>query len=209
MPRGRGLTAAALVTQLGVLGLTAALWEGSRLVAVGALIFFVGCGLFLRQVAWMLAHPKPPPRELRRPDLGRWHLAAAFGYLAVAGGLAAAILAFPRSPLRVALLTFYGVALLVGFLSQMVVGISVRILPLYAWLRDFAAGDFTSVPRSPHQRPARVAHHLTFWGWSLATPLLGFGLAGGDTGTTRLAGALLALAAASSLAQTGYLLRDA
>lgn len=207
MPRGAGPLMATLMTQLGVLGIAVTLWFGSRLAVIAMLVFMAGCGAFIRQVRWMLAHPKPPPKALRRPDLGRWHLASAFVYLVIATGVGSVVVAWPASSQRSALLTGYGVALFVGFLSQMVVGISVRLLPLYTWMRDFSAGGFEQVPLSPHRRVVRPAHHLTFWSWSLAVPLLGVGLAVGEASLTRLGGTLLAIATVSSLAQIGYQLR--
>lgn len=209
LPRGGRLIVAVLTTELGVLGIGAALFAGSSMLPVAALVLVAGTLVFLDQVRWMLAHPKPPPRQRRHPDLAHAHLAAAFVYLTIAVGLGSAIVLRPQSPYRMQLLMAYGVTLLVGFLSQMVVGISVRILPLFTWMRDFAAGGFDQVPLSPHRRTARSLHQLTFWSWTLGTPLLTLGLALNRALSIRLGGALLAIAVAASLSQIAHQLRSA
>ncbi len=207
VPRGRGPLAATLLCETGVLGLTAALYVGSRLALIAAAIFVLGIATFLRQVLWMRAHPKPAPKELRRPDFGVLHVGAAFAHLVVATGLGAAVLLQPDSPSRVGFLTAYGVTLLVGFLSQMVVGVSLRFLPLYAWMRDFSAGGFDAVPLSPHERTSPGLHALSFACWTLGAPLLAVGLGLGNDPVVRIAGALLVAAVAASFSQLLLVLR--
>ena len=208
MPTGGSVLATVVVTEAGVLALAAALFTGSALTPLAALVLVAGVGLFFGHLTWMRRRPKPPPRDLPRPDLGRAHIGLSFLYLLLAIGLGAAVLLWPRSPHRVALLTAYGATLLVGFLSQIIVGFSVRLLPLFTWMRDFAAGGFDRVPVSPHRRIARSLHRLGFWCWTAGTPLLITGLATGRGPLVRPAGALLALATVSSLLQIGWQLRQ-
>ena len=207
VPRGRPLLVSSALTEVGVLTLAGALLVGSRLVIPAGLLYVAGVGFFLVQLRWMLAHPKPPPKQLRRPDFGVAHVAAAFIYLIVTLALGAFILLRPGSAVRLQLVNAYAVVGLVGFLSQMVVGVSVRFLPLYAWMRDFAAADFDAVPSSPHARVRRGLHALTFACWTLGTPLLAIGLALPDADWMRLAGLLLSVAVATSLLHMALVLR--
>ena len=201
VPSGRSLVVASVTTEIGLVALSAALFGGSRLALPAAAVFVAGVGIFLSRLRWMLANPRPAPKQLRRPDLGVLHIASAFAYLLVAVGLGGAVLLMKDSDLRLGLLMAYGVTGLVGFLSQMVVGISVRLLPLFSWMREFSSAGFERVPLSPHLRVARPLHHLTLWTWTLGTPFLALGLTLGQLSTLRLGATLLSVAVAASLAQ--------
>lgn len=66
---------------------------------------------------------------------------------------------------------------LVGFLAQMVVGVSLRLLPLYAWLRAAERTGFPAQPPSPHSLPARPLQAAGLALWTLGVPLLAAGFA--------------------------------
>ena len=66
---------------------------------------------------------------------------------------------------------------LVGFLSQIVVGMENRILPLFQWHTRFAASDFAERPAPPHTLGSQTARALVFCAWTLGVPLLAAGLA--------------------------------
>jgi hypothetical protein len=71
----------------------------------------------------------------------------------------------------------YGVFALVGFLSQIVVGVESRLLPMVAWLWSHADGEFRSAPPPMHglaSRPLAVAVLVL---WTSGVPLLAGGLA--------------------------------
>lgn len=97
MPEGRRLYASAVLLEAGTLGLFASLLARSRAVALFAPLAAAGILAFLLQVAWMKRHPRPAPKELRRPDWGVLHALQALLWLAVATGLGM-VLAFARSP---------------------------------------------------------------------------------------------------------------
>jgi hypothetical protein len=101
----------------------------------------------------------------------------------------------------------YGVLGLLGFLGQMVAGVSARLLPLYAWMRDFSGAGFAAVPSPPHERPVAALQRIVFWGWLLAVPLLALGLVPAHLPSIRAAGLLLGAAAGAGLVQLGLLLR--
>lgn len=207
VPAGRDLLIGALIAELGLLGLTVALFYGSPYAGAAAGVYLVGVAFFLARLLWMRSHPRPPAKQIPRPDYGVRHLVAAFLYLVVAMGLGLALLWAPLGAHRPAVVTAYGVVGLIGFLSQMVAGVSVRLLPLFAWLRQFAASGFAELPPSPHAIVNRPLHHLAFWAWTAGTPLLAVGMALAGATLTRLGGILLAAAVSGGLIQLLLLLR--
>lgn len=207
VPEGRDLTASAVLAELGLLWLTIALAAGSTWSGAAALLYLAGVGLFFRRLLWMRAHPRPPAKQLARPDYGVRHLAVAFAHLVAAIALGLVLVWRPAGPHHSALVLVYGVLGLVGFLSQMVAGVSVRLLPLFAWMRQFAVSDFVDIPPSPHAIVNRPLHRLAFWSWATGPAILAFGLARADAMTTRLGGLLLAVAVSAGLVQLLLLLR--
>jgi hypothetical protein len=113
---------------------------------------------------------------LPRPDWATWQTHIAFLWLVVAAltGLALTLSVPPRWIIRLGWI--YGIAGLVGFLAQIVVGIQGRLLPLYGWYR--------LMERGTGQPPGRSAHTLANHGlarailvtWTAGVPLLLVGL---------------------------------
>ncbi len=173
MPRGAGVRAGALLFELGVLGLFASFLIGGRWLPLAASCTVAGIGVFFGHLLWMLRHRRPPSKGLIRPDLGVVQALCALAYLAVSCvfGL---VLAFSpettETTLRLA--TVYGVCGLIGFLSQMIVGVSARLLPIFARL---VAGDWSATPPTPHELPDRRLQALTFVLWTLGIPVLATG----------------------------------
>jgi hypothetical protein len=176
MPRGGWPLAAALVTEAGVLGLFAAFLAESRLLGVVAVVTAFGLALFAAQIVGMLRRLRPAPAERPKPDWGVAHALQAVVYLALTtlGGVALAFL--PRSVESFQAAAAYGVFGLVGFLSQIVLGVEGRILPLVAWLWGFADSGFRQGPPSLHRAPVRALQALVFFLWTLGVPLLALGL---------------------------------
>jgi len=177
VPEGKAVWATALLLEAGAAGLFGTLILRSRAVALAAVVTVAALALFLRQVLWMRRHPRPAPAALRRPDYGVLHAFQALAYLALAMllGLALAIAPAAEWKLRAALV--YGVFGLVGFLAQMVVGVSLRLLPLYAWLRAYEQAGFAAQPLSPHALPARPMQAGGLALWTAGVPLLAAGFA--------------------------------
>lgn len=176
MPRGVWLYASAVLVQIGVTGLVVAFLNGGRGLPASALAAVTGVGVFLSRVAWMLRNRRPAPAELGRPDWGTWHALQAMLYLvaALALGIHLAFAEASEAGLRVAMA--YGVVGLVGFLSQIVVGVEARILPLFGWLWGFADRGHAETPPSLHAAPVRLLQALTFYLWTAGVPLLAGGL---------------------------------
>lgn len=177
MPDGRRLWVSAILLEAGVLGLTATLLVRSQYTWMFALMVAAGFGAFLSQAVWMVRHPRPRPPAVRTPDPAVLHAAAAFGSLALAGILGVWLtFAEPSSWfLRGALA--YGALGLVGFLSQLVVGMKVRLLPLFAWYWAYANTDFKGPVPPPHEMAWRHGQELILVLWLFGVPSLATGLA--------------------------------
>lgn len=174
MPEGRRLWTSAALLETGVLGLAVALFLQSSWSRLFALLTVAGIAAFFAQVAWMRRHPRPAPRALRRPDWGVVLALQALGYLALAAVLGLVLAWAPEAEWTLRLAAIYGACGLVGFLAQIVVGVSMRLLPIFAWLR--AAAD-APPPFTPHDLPARGLQAATCLLWTLGMPVLAVGLA--------------------------------
>ncbi len=177
MPDRGSLWASALLLEAGVLGLSAGLVARRAWAGVFALLAVAGIAAFLREVLWMVRNPRPAPKELRRPDLGIVHVAQALVCLVLAAGLGLALVFSPPGAWKFPAIMVYGVLGLVGFLAQMVIGVSSRLLPLFSWLTAYAGDGFRTVPPSPHSMPHRALQAWTLGLWSAGVPLLAAGLA--------------------------------
>jgi hypothetical protein len=177
MPRGRWVYASGVLIEAGVVGLVWSFLNQGRCLEVFAVFAAAGIAVFLSRVVWMLRNRRPAPAELPQPDWGAWHALQALVWLAVAAafGLYLAFSSPSEAGLRVAMA--YGVAGLVGFLSQMVVGVEARILPLFAWLWGFADRAYVEQPPPLHSAAVRALQALVFSLWMAGVPLLAGGLA--------------------------------
>ena len=187
MPGGGRLWTSAILLELGVLGLAAALLSGSRSTAAFALTIVAGIAAFLSQVVWMVRHPRPRPPAVRMPDPAVAHAAAAFASLVLASilGVWLTLATTSTSFLRAALA--YGVFGLIGFLSQLVVGMEGRLLPLFAWYWAYANTGFKGPVPSPHEMGWRSGQELIFVLWLFGVPSLAAGLALGAVPFARAA----------------------
>lgn len=210
MPEGRRVEAGGVLLEAGVMGLTAAfLVEARGLALLSAGLCLAGIGLFLDRVRWMRSRPRPAPRERVRPDLGLWHVASAFLCLGLACVLGLYLLAAPPSPWTLRAALAYGVLGLVGFLSQMVVGVAARLLPVYAYMRAVGDSGFRVSPPSPHALPRQGLFKAAFALWTAGLPAATLGLALDRPGLLRTGALLLLLAVALSLAHQARILRAA
>ena len=176
MPGGRRLYLSAALLEVGALGLFATLlarrWPG-----LFALLAAAGIAAFLSQVGWMARHRRRPARAHRRPDPAVGHAAAALLWLLVATALGLALALAPPAAWKLRAVLVYGVAGLVGFLAQMVVGVNARVLAWFAWLRGWAGSGWREPPPSAHDLPPRRVQGAVFVLWNLGAPLLAVGLA--------------------------------
>jgi hypothetical protein len=177
MPRGPWAWAAPLLLEAGVVGLAGSFLAHGRGLVLSALLAVAGIAAFLSRVAWMLHNRRPPPSELRHPDWGVAHALQGLVCLALACVLGLYLAAAERSQTTLAVASAYGVLGLLGFLSQMIVGVEARLLPLFAWLWGFADRGYAAQPPSPHRAPSQPLLALAFLLWTAGVPLLGVGLA--------------------------------
>lgn len=177
MPRGLWAYASAIVLECGVLGLAWSFFSGGRGLPFAALLAVAGIALFLSRVVWMLRNRRPAPTDLRRPDWSVAHAIQAMACLVAACGLGSYLALSERSETTLALALAYGVLGLVGFLSQIIVGVLGRVLPLFAWLWGFADRAYVEPPPSLHRAPIRSLQAVVFAFWTAGVPLLAAGLA--------------------------------
>jgi hypothetical protein len=177
MPQGFWAYASAVLLEAGVAGLVVAFFAGGRGLVAAAVLVVGGLACFFSRVVWMLRRRRPAPTELRRPDFGVAHALQALVCLLAAGGLGVHLALAEPSDTTLALIPAYGVLGLVGFLSQIVVGVEGRVLPLFAWLWGFADRAYAESPPSLHAAPLRSLQALVFLLWTVGVPLLALGLA--------------------------------
>jgi len=179
-PKGIRVWGTAVLLETGAVGIALAFYFCKPLVPWFGGIAAAGLGLFLFNVAWMLRHRVPAPPALRRPDIGMLHVLSALGYLLVCIPLGLYLAISPVWHLE--WIMVYGVCALLGFGAQMVLGVAMRLFPMFAWKEAWVGGGFKTLPRSPHAMAPRTLQWAVFCLWTPAVPLLAWGLA-----TTRVA----------------------
>jgi hypothetical protein len=207
MPSGALSWASGLVVEAGLLGFVLhALVRGETSPSFAALVS-LGVLLFLARVARMLRHPRRAPAELRRPDWGMAHALSALVCLSLCVGLGLYLAWAEPSDRTLQLAKVYGFLGLVGFLSQMVIGVGARLLPMGAWLWSFAEGGYRDLPASQYESPARGVQAAGFASWTLGLPLLAWGLHGDHAVPVSAGAALLLLTTLGALANGALVLR--
>jgi hypothetical protein len=140
-----------------------------------------------------LRHRLPPPAALPRPDWATRQTHAALTWLLIAAMLGVWLSTRRGSEPDVAAGWWYGIAGLVGFLSQVIAGMQGRLVPMYAWYGAFEAGGHTPPPIAVHALPSPRLARLIFLTWTIGVPALAAGLAGEHARTIRLASSILLL----------------
>ena len=176
---GRWIWAGALLTEAGVVGLSLSLYSGRGPLLPWGALTVAGLALFSSRLVRMRRR-RPPAGAPRLPAIARLHLGVAFLWLPAAAGFGLAVTLAPAAAWRQQAILVYGAAGLVGFLSQLLVAATGRILP--------------AAPGARRLQPTILVL------WILATPLLATALALDARLLLRTAATLLALAAALSLA---------
>jgi hypothetical protein len=209
MPAGRGLALSAILIQLGLTIVVVTLVWPSAWLSVGAITIAAGLLSFALRIRQALAHRLPRPPALPRRDWSTWQAHAALLWLLVAVALGIALSVRESNAYRVELSWCYGVAGLVGFLAQIVVGIQGRLIPLYAWYRRFAARSGTALPRAANELPSPAFARAIFLSWLAGVPALAMGLAGQYQLLIAIGAGLLFCGVVTNAVYAAYLFRKA
>ncbi len=182
IPPERSLYASVYLLEVGVLGLFVGLITASQWVGVFAVLSILGIVAFASRVAWMVRSPRPAPKALVMPDYGVLHVMQAIVYLMLSVALGVALLLMQPSESELRWMRVYGLLGLVGFLSQIVIGVATRMLPLITWLQRFVRSGQASGFPSQYAMMSRRAQAVSFALWTLGVPVLAAGLfTGGET----------------------------
>ena len=195
MPKATLSVPAAWIAEAGILGVFVSLMLGGKALGFFALLVAAGFLVFLGQAAWMARHLRPGPAGLPRPDVGVGHALQALIYLIVALAVGIFLAFAQESDLTYRLAPVYGVAGLLGFFGQLVLGIESRILPMFAayYANRGPVGAGPTV--KPHEMPSRGLQSLVFLLWTAGVPTLAAGMSLQRAGAVRLGGAMLLVAA--------------
>lgn len=176
MPAGPRLWWTAVLLEGGVLGLYVTLLARGRARGLFAAVIVAAVAVFFAHVRWMRAHPRPRPPAIRTPDPAVLHAGAALLSWALAAGLGLWLAFAPTTPTTLRVALAYGVFGLVGFLAQLVVGMSARLLPMLAWYWAFAATGFRGPVVAPFDMPIRPLQLAGVALWWIGVPALASGL---------------------------------
>jgi hypothetical protein len=176
MPAGRSLFMSALLLEAGALGLFAGFLLDGRLLGTSALLVLAGFAAFFVQVRFMLRNRRRPPAWLLLPDYGVAHAIQSMAYIVPAVVLGAALSVLPSSERILRIAAAYGVAGIVGFLAQMVLGMQMRILPMLAAYHANLQATCEAPPTTPRDMGHHGAQAAVFVLWSAGVPLLAVGM---------------------------------
>ena len=206
-PEGRSIVLCAATMETGVLGLSITLPISNTAARIFAIIITVGLIIFFVDLARMLTHPRKRPPQLPRPDLGMLHAFQALVYLILSAAIGLYMLFVPGWQLN--WIMIYGVFGLLGFLGQIILGMGMRLLPMFAWMEGFTNGGFDTSQPAPHDMPSRPLQYGILVLWTLGVPLLAVGLARDRIPWITAAGWTLAAAAILASVNTVRVLRHA
>lgn len=209
MPAGASLAASAILLESGLAVLTVTLARGTEGAALGAGLVTLGLVAFVARIRRALRRRLPRPPALPRRDWSTWQAHASLLWLLVATALGVALSVGVRGEWTIPLGWAYGVAGIVGFLAQIVVGVQGRLVPLYAWYRAMAARGGAPPDRGANQLPSETHARRIFLAWLAGVPLLAVGLPTGHAGLIAAGSATLLVGTALGAGYLVYLLRTA
>jgi hypothetical protein len=205
LPEGSRLALSAVLLEAGTIGVAAALVFGWSPLLPACLVL-AAFAAFFANVRSIVAQRRPRPADLPRHDWSTWqtHLAMAYLFVAAALGLRVA-----AGEARAGLILTYGMAGLLGFVAQMVLGIGGRLYPLFAWYRAVEGRDGALPQQSVHRLIEPRLANAVFVLWTVGLPILMWGAMAGHRAA--VAGGALTLLAGTSAnaAHIARLLRKA
>ena len=208
MPAGGSVALSAVLLQGGVMVLALNLSMETGLVWLGVVLIAGGLVSFLAHVGWMLSRPLPRPPALPVRDWSVRQMPMAFLWLFVSALSGLVLSVGCREDVRLPMMWIYGVSGLIGFLAQMVVCMQGRLVPVYAWYQAYASsGAPPSV--SSHSLPSEPFARMVFACWTIAVPLLAWGLSQGRHAAIRAGAAFLLTGLAAGGAHIAGMVRMA
>jgi len=202
MPTGASLVWSAILIELGLIGLVLALPVGHAALPLAAGLIVVGLIVFVRQIRGALAHKMPRPPALPARDWSTWQTHTALAWLGVSIVSGMWLTLAEPSPSTVRMMWIYGVAGLVGFLAQIVVGIQGRLVPMYLWYRAWDRRPGPPPAVSANALPSAQWARPIFLLWLVGVPLLVWGLSTNTPAVIRVAAGGLV---AGVVCNAGYL----
>ena len=209
MPTGRSLALSAFFLEAGLGVVVVALLAGSGWLLFGALLITAGLGSFVVQIRRTLKRRMPKPPALPSRDWSTWQTHAALLWLIVAAALGLVSSVGVPAAARIELAWFYGVAGLVGFLAQIVVGMQGRLVPMYAWYRACAARRGEPPALAANKLPSARFAQPIFLAWSLGVPLMAPALAFEQRAMISVSAALLLGGVVTGAAYLAHMLHAA
>ena len=176
MPPERPMYASAVLLETGVLGLFVTLLVRSRWATFFGIVLVAGLAVFAGHVVWMRRHLASKPAGAHRIEFGILHAASAALSLVAATIVGVVLLVAPPSSWTLRAAAAYGVLGLVGFLSQMVVAMEARLVPMVTWFWSYAASGYRNPPPSPHVMRDRSLQAIVYGGWTIGVPALAAGM---------------------------------
>ena len=177
MPKGLRVVTSLVLVQLGVMGVCWTLLMTGEASPGWAVFAVAGIVTFLSGAAWMRRHPRRSPPARPQPDWGVGHALQSLAYLLTASLIGLALVLMPTTTWTERLAMLYGVVALLGFLSQVIIGMEHRILPLFQWQTSFKASGFADQPPSPHTMGSQSMRAVVFGFWTMGVPVFATGMA--------------------------------
>ena len=163
------------LVQVGVWSFAAAWMYAPELARWAGVCMAAGVAAFLLQMAGLFRRRVPAAKAMKRPDYGMLLSMQALIYLLLSTGLGLYLLFAER--LNLGGVMVYGTFVLLGLFGQIILGVEMRLIPMFAWIQAWTRSDFKELPTSPHEMPLRPAQLLALVLWTAGVPTLAYGLA--------------------------------
>lgn len=176
MPGGPTLFASAALLEAGVIGLSVSLLFESAWSRLFGMLIVAGLASFAAHVIQMVRTPRRKPAGAPTIDFAVLHAGGAGASLVFASAIGVALLFAPSADWTLRAALAYGVFALLGFLSQMVVAMETRLVPLFAWFWAFARSGREIPPTPPLSMREPRLQAVVFIAWTIAVPAIAAGL---------------------------------
>jgi hypothetical protein len=138
-------------------------------IVVGILLFFFSA---IRTA--IRRKPAPPPLP-PQPDFSMLHAPLAFLCLTICIVAGLVLMSVPATEETLRLALAYGALGLIGFLSQIIIGLKPKILSIFTWYHAFTRSGSPNIPR-PVDMPVRVFQIAVFALWLVGLPTMIVGI---------------------------------